>query len=478
MLKKILWATTACMVLSLAPCPAFCADNSTAVTTSTSIVSGVGGINADMLKKFSASKPYDGKINAVSAQNLNDLSEKRSVLQSKDKFFSTKIDTGAVSDQKRSGRCWLFAALGMLSPKVVEKYGVADFEFSQNYNTFYDKLEKANMFYEMMIKYADRDIMDRNLRIWLKDPISDGGHWTYASDIIEKYGVVPNYAMAETVHSNNTTTMNYVLEGLLRKHAAEIRDLAKQGKSVDELRQVKEKDLSEVYSLLSMCLGEPPQKFNLRFETKKDKKITESKMVTPVEFYKSLGVNLKDYISIFSNPAWNYNEYYVIENNRNMYDSKDLPMINIEMDKFKEAAKASIKAGEPVWFAADASHDMDRKLGVMYEDLYDYSSLLGINTKMPKRERYLYGSSIANHAMLVTGYDEVNGKITKWCVKNSWGKTPGDSGYFTMYDNWVDDNVYQFIVNKKYLSKDVLDLLNKTPIVLPEYDLMRENLNK
>ena len=143
MLKKILWATTACMVLSLAPCPAFCADNSTAITTSSSVVSGVGGINADMLKKFSATKPYDGKINAISAQNLNELSEKRSVLQAKDKFFTTKIDTGAVSDQKRSGRCWLFAALSMLSPKVVEKYSVSDFEFSQNYNTFYDKLEKA-----------------------------------------------------------------------------------------------------------------------------------------------------------------------------------------------------------------------------------------------------------------------------------------------------------------------------------------------
>lgn len=436
---------------------------------------GTGGVDGSALKRISASRPSDAKINAVSANNLNAISEKRSVLTSKDSFFSTKVDTGSVSDQKRSGRCWLFAALSMMSPVVTKKYSLSDFEFSQCYCFFWDKFEKANLFYEMMIKYADRDIMDRNLRVWLKDPISDGGHWTFASDIIEKYGVVPSYAMAETAHSNDTKTMDYVLENLLRKHAAEIRGMHAEGKSVDELRAFKEKCLSEVYSVLVMCLGEPPQKFTLRFETK-DKKLTPSKTMTPVEFYKEIGINLNDYVSLFSNPAWEYNEYYVVENNRNIADSRDLPMINIELDKFKDAAAKSIKGGEPVWFAADVSHDVDKVNGIMAMDLYDYSGLLGVDTGMSKRDAYLYGGSYANHAMIITGYDEKDGKIVKWLVENSWGKKTGDNGFYTMYDNWVERNVYQFIVNKKFLSKDILDILDKKPIVLPEYDLMRTGM--
>lgn len=438
-------------------------------------VAGKGGVDAGSLKRIAVSRPSEAKINAVSGNNLNVLSAKRSVLTSKDRFFSTKVDTGSVSDQKRSGRCWLFAALSMMSPVVSKKYSLTDFEFSQCYCFFWDKFEKANLFYEMMIKYADKDIMDRNLRVWLKDPICDGGHWTYASDIIEKYGVVPSYAMAETAHSEDTRTMDYVLERLLRKHASEIRKMASEGKSLSELRDYKEKCLSDVYSVLVMCLGEPPKKFDLRFETK-DKKITAAKTMTPLEFYKEIGVNLNDYVSLFSNPAWKYNEYYTVENNRNVADAKDLPMINIELSKFKAAAAKSIKAGEPVWFAADASHDMDRVNGVMAKDLYDYSTLLGVDTSMEKREAYLYGSSAANHAMLVTGYDEKDGKIVKWLVENSWGTKTGDRGFYMMYDNWVDENVYQFIVNKKYLDKDVLDILDKTPIVLPEYDLMREGM--
>ena len=157
MLKKILWATTACMVLSLAPCPAFCADNGvTAITTSSTVVTGEGGINADMLKKFSAERPYDGKINAVSAQNLNDLSEKRSVLQSTDKFFSTKIETGAVSDQKRSGRCWLFAATNVCREMMAQDLGLANFELSQSYLAFYDRLEKSNYLLEADISRKKR----------------------------------------------------------------------------------------------------------------------------------------------------------------------------------------------------------------------------------------------------------------------------------------------------------------------------------
>ncbi len=445
------------------------------LTETSAVPAGSGGVDGVTLKKIMRSVPSDAKINAISSNNINNLSEKRSITSSKDSFFSTKIDSGSVSDQKRSGRCWMFAALSMMSPVVMKKYSLKDFEFSQTYGFFWDKFEKANMFYEMMIKYADRDIMDRNLRVWLANPISDGGHWTYASDLIEKYGVVPSYAMSETAHTADSRTMNYVLENLLRKHAAEIRDLYSQGKTVDELRTVKEKYLGEVYAILVMCLGEPPQKFILRFEDKDDK-ITDPKTMTPVEFYKEIGVNLKDYVSLFSNPAWEYGKYYVIENNRNIFECEDLPMINIELEAFKKAAADSIKAGEPVWFAADASHDMDRIAGIMAKDLYDYSSLLGIDTDMHRKERYLYGGSTANHAMIITGFDEINGKITKWLVENSWGTKPGDNGFFTMYDSWVDDNVFQFIVNKKYLSKDILDILNQTPEVLPEYDLMRQGL--
>jgi bleomycin hydrolase len=436
-----------------------------------------GGLTPEILKQLKDAFPLDTHnqaiINAVTNNDLQELVLNRSIVNQHDHLYNFKIETKGITDQKNSGRCWLFACLNTLRSDVRTKYQLPDFEFSQNYLFFWDKLEKANMFLEAMIETAERDVKDRELQALLDDPIYDGGWWNYAVALIEKYGVVPKEIMPETTSSENSKRMNYVLNALIRKDALELRRLTRSGKKLSTVRKQKTEMLRDIYRLLVYHLGVPPTEFTWRTENKDDKLLV--KQCTPLSFYREVvTTNLKDYIPLLDHPGYPYDNHYQINFCRNMSNLSDLRFINIPTTRLKALTFAAVLDSTPIWFAAESGPDMNRENGIMAVGLYDYEDLFGINLQMSKQDRFLYRQSIPNHAMVFCGVDTLAGKARKWLVENSWGDDNGNKGYYDMYDDWFDAHVYTVILPKRYLPADILKLLQQTPEIIPAWDPMRE----
>jgi bleomycin hydrolase len=443
--------------------------------SSTSIAGGKeGGITQEMISKMQDSAQYNGPWRAIYNSLLNneikDLAlDHDKAIQHKD-LFNVTIKTKGITNQKSSGRCWLFASLNLLRPAMIEKYKLSKFEFSQNYLAFWDKLEKANMFLEEMIAMRDRDLLDRELAGYLKSPFGDGGWWFYTVDLIEKYGCVPKEAMPETKSSSKTGMMNNAISTELRKCAAELRDMAAKGASVDQLREAKEGMLINIYRMLTLNLGTPPTEFTWRYEDK-DTVVSKPQEYTPQEFYKKVvGINLKDYVTLADHPSRPKFAMYDIDMSRNMYDKTDGAFLNVPIDTLKAYALKMLLEGEPVVFACDVGKDNFNDEGIFEPGIYDYESIYGIDLGMDKETKFAFHDLGANHMMLISACDTANAAVSKWKVENSWGSDRGDNGYWTMYDDWFNQNVFEIIVNKKYLSNDLQNLLKKEPVKLPSWD--------
>ena len=410
--------------------------------------------------------------NAITNNDIKSLALNRDILREHNEVFSHKIKAKGVTNQKSSGRCWLFAGLNVMRPAVIEKYKLSDFEFSQNYLAFWDKMEKANCFLEQIIEFRDRDLLDREMEILLCSPFSDGGWWNYVVELIEKYGVVPKEIMPETRSSGNTGMMNRLISRKLRADAVKLRGLNENGKSVEELRSEKEGMLAEVYRMLVMNLGKPPHEFKYRFEDR-DSVVSEMRKFTPKEFYDDfVGVDLGEYVNIFNDPTKEYGKYYSLRLTRNIYDGENVSYANVAIEKLKDAAMKSVLDDEPVWFSCDVGKDQSREHGIMAMGIYDYSSIYNTDISMTKAERALYREGAPNHAMVFVGVDVENNRPVKWLVENSWGTKKGSGGYWTLYDTWFDNYVYNVIVKKKYVPKDILKIYEQKPIVLPPWDPM------
>ncbi|MDQ7825588.1 MAG: C1 family peptidase [Candidatus Eremiobacteraeota bacterium] len=469
-----------CLILLLA---VFEAANAApdAVTPVTPLsISPEGAITPELRVRMEGALPRDSRtkanINAVTVNSINTLVINRDMVTGHSNIYSQKIDTGRITNQKVSGRCWLFSSLNMLRQPMLKKYQVDTFEFSENYLTFWDKMEKANFFLEAIIATETRDLRDRMVQQLLREPFEDGGQWNYTVALVKKYGIVPKSAMDESYHSSNTGIMDRVVCSLLRKDASLLRKMHSEGKSGKEQRTCKEAMLIEVYRVLTYCLGTPPGNFEWRYEDK-SKKASIPKTYTPQEYYqKELGAVLDDYVFLYSCPTWPFNRLYQIDLDRNMVEMQNMTFINIEMNELKDIARKSVEAGEPVWFGCDSSKDMDRDSGIMRHGFFDYGSLFGIDLSMSKEDRVSYHDSTPSHDMVLMGVDIVDGRVRKWLVENSWGKERGNDGYFSMYESWFDEYVYAMVVKKKHVSQATLNLLKTKPIVLPEDDPMRESI--
>ncbi len=434
------------------------------------------GLTPELIKKIEGSFELNPQtralVNAVSNNDLKELSFDREFHSRHDDLFGIKIETEGITDQKSSGRCWLFAGFNMMRPAVMEKYNLSEFKFSENYLFFWDKLEKANTFLEAVIETRDREIDDRELQTLLKNPVPDGGWWNYAVNLIEKYGAVPKSVMTETKNTSNTKRMNGELNRMTRSFAARIREAASKGATETELRASKVEMLEKVYRLLVLNMGLPPEEFTWRVENK-DKKIFEKKY-TPLSFYKeAVEVDLKEYICLLDHPAYEYNKLYRIRYCRNMSDHSDMEFINVEIGKLRKYALKAVLNDEPVWFAADVGKANDTKNGILASGAYDISSLLGTETRMTKAQRVLYRESVPSHAMVFIGVDLNGAAPKKWLVENSWGTDIGNDGLWTMYDEWFDKYVYSVIVHRRHVPKDVLKILKTMPEILPAWDPMR-----
>jgi len=432
------------------------------------------GLMPNQIDTLIASVKFDpstrAAMNAVSNNDIRDLALNREIAAVKDDIFSFKLPTKGITDQQESGRCWLFAGLNLLRQEVIKKFKLDDFELSQSYLSFWDKLEKANVFLEFIIETRNRDLLDREVQHMLEGPIDDGGYWGYVAGVIEKYGVIPKSSMEETHSSSATGRMNYILETALRRDALRLRTAATQGKTVADLRQEKMNMLKDIFRILVINYGMPPTEFVWR--TADDSgKVSIPVTYTPQQFYKEvIGVDLSQYVSVCNYPIHPMDKHYSINLTRGMADRSDISFVNLGSDELKSYALKALLDSQRVWFGCDMGHNVHGKKGIMAKGLYNYEELFGVDLGMTKAERLDYRHSSSNHSMVFVGADLVDGKPRKWLVENSWGDERGDKGLFTMTDDWFDEYVLDVVIPKKYLPEKVLAILEEPTIPLPVWD--------
>jgi len=388
--------------------------------------------------------------------------------------FSVDLSAEKVANQKQSGRCWMFAALNTMRRSIADQFNLKDFELSQNYTNFWDKFEKSNYFYENILATATEPLESRKVAFLLATPQQDGGQWDMLTALIDKYGIVPKYVMPETYNSSKSSELNSVLNLKLRKDAVTLRQMVADKASEQEIATTKSRFLSEVYRILVYTLGEPPVKFDFEYRDG-DKAYHIDRDLTPQTFFKKyVGWDLDNYQSIINAPTDDkpYNHLYTVEMLGNVVGDRQVRHLNLDIDTFKQLAIKQLQAGESVWFGSDVGQASDRQIGIMDTAIYNKDDLFNVDLSMTKAQRLDYGESLMTHAMVITGVDLVDDKPTKWKVENSWGDKVGEKGYFVMSDAWLDQYVYQIVINKQYLPADLLAATKEDPKVLAPWDPM------
>ncbi len=388
--------------------------------------------------------------------------------------YSLDIETSAVTHQKQSGRCWMFAALNVLRHHVEQDLKLKSFEFSQNYTMFWDKFEKSNAFLENILETAAEPYDSRVVAFLLESPVGDGGQWDMFVALVEKYGLVPKDAMPETFQSSQSRAMNMLITVKLREDAVKLRRLVAEKASDSAVQAAKETMLGEIYRILVANLGAPPKSFDFEYKDK-DGNFHAERNLNPKSFLeKYVKINLDDYVSLINAPTDDkpMNRTYTVRFLASVKDGRPVVYLNLPIDELRRVALAQLEDKEPVWFGCDVGKMLDRDGGIMDTELYDYAGTLGVDFAMSKGERLDYGESRMTHAMVFTGVNLVDGKPNRWKVENSWGTEPGKDGYFVMSDPWFDDHMYQVVVHKKYLTAAQKDALQQAPIVLQPWDPM------
>jgi bleomycin hydrolase len=388
--------------------------------------------------------------------------------------FSLELETGKITSQKKSGRCWLFAGLNTMRYKIMKDINLENFELSQTYQMFFDKIEKANFFLENILETLDEEIDSRIVMWLLSSPLNDGGQWDMFTSIVEKYGVVPKSVMPETFASSNSGRMNQILKLKLRGFAFRLRKEHRNGKTQVELQNTKNRMVAEIYRLLTMFLGFPPERFVFEYKDK-DKNFHRDSDITPVDFYsKYIDIKLEDYVSIINAPTSDkpFNRTYTVQYLGNVEGGNRVKYLNIDIQAFKKLAIAQLQDGVPVWFGCDVGKKMERKNGILDDGIYSYEDVLGSGFELNKAGRLDYGESLMTHAMVFTGLNMVGGVPNRWKVENSWGEKSGKKGYYVMSDKWFEEYTYQLVINKKYLSDSMLKSWDTEPIVLKPWDPM------
>ena len=455
-----------------------------------------GGISAEMLETIS--KGYQGTAsdkairNALAVTPIGTLAINAENAAMIDTHFSDRVKTKGITDQQSSGRCWLFTGLNVLRAKMIDEYNLPGMEFSQAYLFFYDQLEKANLFLQGVIDTKELPFEDRKVDWLFSNPLSDGGQFTGVSNLITKYGLVPSEAMPETYQANNTSQMATLLKLKLREDGLALRQAYEEGYAAigkkpkkevekrmkaldDKLQDMKVQQLSEIYRMLVICLGEPVKEFEW---TRCDAagNIVSRKTYTPKSFYDEfIGEDLENnYIMVMNDPCREYGKVYEIDYDRHVYDGHNWVYVNLPVERIKEMAIASIKDNTAMYFSCDVAKFIDRKKGVLDIANFDYESLMGVTFGMDKKQRVMTHASGSSHAMTLIAVDvcEETGKPVKWMVENSWGAASGYKGCLIMTDEWFNEYMFRLVVEKQYVPADILKMLEQEPIQLPAWDPM------
>ena len=435
------------------------------------------GVTKAQIEEFRKSFDSDPSAtvaqNAVSNADLSTLALRRDLVQNMDFSFSTKLDDWNATNQRRSGRCWLFATLNLFRVGAMKKMNLKKFEFSQAHIHFWDKLERANHFLEAILETSDKPVDDRTIHFLLSDPIGDGGQWNMATNLIRKHGLVPMSAYPESHSSSNTRSMNTVLKDILRTTASEIRKILDDGGSNNEARRHKEGRMKEIWRVLCIHLGTPPEKFDWQWRDK-DNEFHRKGTMTPLEFVDEyVEVDWEEYICIVNDPRNEYYRTYTVDFLQNVAGGPPVVYLNVPSNEMKDITQRLLEDGTPVWMGCDVGKNMARKRGLWDAELYDLKGLYGIQFGMKKADRLRFGQTMMTHAMLFTGVDVVDGKPRRWRVENSWGsEDSGEKGFYTMNDNWYDEHMFEIAAPKDYLTNEMKSGLKGDPIVLPAWDPM------
>ena len=424
-------------------------------------------------KSFAADPVLKRTQNAITRISVDELAIDHGLATALSTTVSHRIDDWKVTNQKKSGRCWLFAALNLLRAGAKQTLGLKEFEFSQNYAMYFDKLERANYFLESILETAGRPEDDRLVSFLLQTVMGDGGQWNMAVNIFSKYGAVPTAAMPETESSANTGRMNSVLCSLLRQGAQNLRRLS-QNSDTDQLAEAKARIIADVHRILTLHLGTPPTALDWEY-TDDGKVFHREGTLTPQEFLaKYTTIDLHDYVCLVDDPRAEHpkGSTLTVEHLGNVVGADPVLYLNVDISLAKELARDAIVDGEPVWFGCDVGKQMVRKDGIWDARLYDYAALYDADISQDKESRVRFGESAMTHAMLLTGVDVLDGATRRWRVENSWGDENGDKGFYTMADTWFDEYVFEVVVDKKRLDPERLQALENEPIVLPAWDPM------
>lgn len=425
------------------------------------------------IKKAYSGTTADKAIrNAIANIDINKLALNAENQTGLNGDFSDKVTTKGITDQKSSGRCWLFTGLNVLRAQAIAQHNLPDLRLSHNYNFFYDQLEKSNLFLQGIIDTRTKPAGDRMVEWLLKNPVGDGGTYTGVADLVAKYGVVPQDVMPETNSSNSTSRLSQMLALKLREFALELRDMPDNAKQ-PYITNRKIEMLGAIYRILVLNLGEPVQKFTWSRKNSEGK-IIETKEYTPISFYREIFGNdlIGNYVMLMNDPSREFYKVYEIDFDRHIYDGHNWLYINLPIDEIKNAAVKSIKANKAMYFSCDVGKFLNREKGTLDVNNFDYESLFGTTFGMNKRQRIMTFASGSSHAMSLIAVDiDASGNTKKWMVENSWGDT-GYKGNLIISDEWFNEYMFRLVVEKQFVASDILELLNQKPIRLPAWDPM------
>jgi bleomycin hydrolase len=453
-----------------------------ATTEQPGLLNDNGEVTAELLHQFQTD--FDGDPsrrlmqNAVTQTAVTDVALNREVVNTTDHTFSHLLDDWAVTNQKKSGRCWMFAGLNLFRVGAMKQMNLKEFEFSQNYTMFWDKLERANFFLEAIIQTSDRPVDDRTVAWLLERPLDDGGQWNMFVNIINKHGLVPKSVMPETQSSSDTWRMNEILSTKLREGAKTLRDLVSSKTDDNQLREAKQAIIQIVHRVLCIHLGTPPSRFDWQWNDK-DKKFERDGEMTPHQFAeKYISVPLDEYVCLVHDPreAHPFGRTYTVEHLGNVVGGEIVKYLNVEIDVMKDIAMRTILDGEPVWMGCDVGKMMSRDLGIWDANLFQFEDVYDTTFSLDKAARLTHHETLMTHAMLFTGVDVIETSSgpspRRWRVENSWGEKSGKKGFYVMNDSWFDQYMFEIAARKSYLPASLIGAIDQEPIVLPAWDPM------
>lgn len=428
------------------------------------------------LKHANAPTETDKAIrNAMAGTPLNTLAATIESMNPTDEHFTYRVPTKGITNQKQSGRCWLFTGMNVLRSKAMETHGLPGLELSECYLFFYDQLEKSNLFLQSVIDTRTKPMDDRLVDWLFANPVSDGGTFTGVADLVAKYGVVPREVMPETQSANATSQFNAQFKTILREMGLRLRQAGENGASAKALEAQKVEMLSKVYRLLTLAYGVPPTEFSWTQRNKEGKAVSVERY-TPMSFYKKFwDYDLSaDYVLLMNDPSREYYKVYQIAYDRHTYEGHDWVYLNLPNAEVKPMLIASLKDSTAMYISCDVGKFLDRKKGVMDLKNYDYRSLLGVDMGMDKKERIITHASASSHAMtlIAVDIDSSTSQPVKWMVENSWGADNGFKGNYIMTDEWFNEYMFRFVVRKQYVPEQIAKMLNQKPILLPAWDPM------